>query len=118
MPGDESARLVHPLRLPALARRLRPPGGDTAEAEPMTHAGRTWPPGVGARHLAGKLITLCGALGELADVPADAECPECRRALERRRDALADLLTAELDPVSELMADLDLLGDLDPEAGE
>ena len=114
----------------------------------MTHAGRTWPDGVGARHLAGKLITLCGALGELADVPADATCPECRRALERRRDALADLLTAELDPVSELLAvdpelldklnkmirdtpplempdtapllaDMaDLLGDLDPEAGE
>ena len=34
VPGDESARLVHPRRLPALARRLRPPGGERqAEAE-------------------------------------------------------------------------------------
>ena len=34
MPGDESARLVHPLRLPALVGRLRPPGGGAPETEP------------------------------------------------------------------------------------
>ena len=35
--GDESARLVHPRRLPALPRRLRPPGGERqAEAEAVS----------------------------------------------------------------------------------
>ena len=34
MPGDKSARLVHPLRLPALVGRLRPPGGGAPETEP------------------------------------------------------------------------------------
>ena len=37
MPGDESARLVCAQRLPALARRLRLPGGDRqAEAEAVS----------------------------------------------------------------------------------
>ena len=37
MPRSAAARLVHPLRLPALVGRLRPPGGGATEA--VTAAG-------------------------------------------------------------------------------